>query len=178
MENFSIRRPYMFYKSYKATAINTQTLRILAHMCNIAKLKVVSIVAILLLSACSSESEQPLQDGPETVAITFFDAIYNQNDIDKALESCTPELAQELRTHVSTKNLARQIFNMSFDSVEIDAAFGDLRVREEFRNTGKLTIVFTGYRQNKLYKDMRDIKLIKQNGRWLVSEILPDPMAY
>tara|TARA_R110001592_G_scaffold10013_1_gene52255 strand:- start:7783 stop:7986 length:204 start_codon:yes stop_codon:yes gene_type:complete len=63
---------------------------------------------------------------------------------------------------------------MSFDSVKIDAALGDMKIRDEFKNSGKLTLLFTGYRQGRIYKKLKNIKLIKQGDIWLVEKSLPD----
>lgn len=112
---------------------------------------------------------------PEDVAVAFFDALYNENDIDKALTFCSPDLAEEVSQYVTAKNAARRLFNMSYDTVEINAAFGDMNVRQQFANSGQLTILFTGYRQGKLYKDLKSIRMIKKNRTWLIDEFLPDP---
>ncbi len=118
------------------------------------------------------------KDSAEDVAIAFFNAIYNQNDINKAKKLCTTNFAKEISKYISTKNVSRRVFNMSFDSVEIHAALGDLKVRAEFENSGSLTILFTGYRQEKIYKELKKIKLIKQGDIWLVDELLRDPTPY
>jgi len=124
-----------------------------------------------LLVSCNSEQKM----SPEEVAVAFFDAIYNKNDLDEALTYCSPELAQEVSQYVSAKNAARRLFNMSFDSVEINAAFGDMNVRQEFTTSGQLTILFTGYNQGRLYKDLKNIRMIKKDRNWLIDEFLPDP---
>jgi len=126
---------------------------------------------------CGSEPREKA-DNAEDVAIAFFNAIYNQNDINQAKKFCTTNFATEMSKYVTAKNVARRLFNMSFDSVEIDAALGDLKVRGEFKNSGKLTLLFTGYRQEKIYKELKKIKLIKQGDIWLIDELLPDPTPY
>jgi len=130
------------------------------------------ILASLLLFGCGSDSEAPAED----VAIAFFDAIYNQKDINKAASMCTPKFAIEIKKYKTAKNVARRLLNMSFDSVKIEAALGDIKVREEFKTSGKLTVLFTGYRQDKIFKELKAIKLIKVNDVWLVEKLLADPM--
>jgi hypothetical protein len=65
---------------------------------------------------------------------------------------------------------------MSFDSVKIDAALGDFKVREDFVNSGGLTFLFTGVRNGKTYKELKSIKLTKKGNTWLVDQVLKDPM--
>lgn len=130
------------------------------------------IVIFIALAICGCGSEP--KDKAEEVAVAFFDAIYNQNDINKAQKLCTTNFAKEIGKYVTTKNVARRLFNMSFDSVEINAALGDMKIRDEFKNSGKLTILFTGYRHGKIYKELKNIKLIKQGDVWLIEKLLPD----
>ena len=132
------------------------------------------IIVALAMFGCGSEPKENAED----VAIAFFNAIYNQNDINKAKKLCTTNFANEISKYVTTKNVARRLFNMSFDSVEIDAALGDMKVRGEFKDSGKLTLLFTGYRQEKIYKELKKIKLIKQGDIWLIDELLRDPTPY
>lgn len=132
----------------------------------------IAMFITLAMSGCGSETN----DNAEDVAIAFFDAIYNQNDINKAQKLCTTNFAKDISKYVTTKNVARRLFNMSFDSVKINTALGDLNVRSEFMNSGKLTILFTGQRYGKTYKDMKKIKLIKQGNTWLIDKLLADPM--
>jgi len=132
------------------------------------------IFVILAMCGCGSEPKENAED----VAIAFFNAIYNQNDINKAKKLCTANLAKKISKYITTQNVARRLFNMSFDSVKIDAALGDLKVRDEFKSSGKLTLLFTGYRQEKIYKELKRIKLIKQGEVWLIDELLRDPVPY
>lgn len=132
------------------------------------------IFVSIVISGCGPEPKDTSQD----VAVAFFDAIYNQNDINKAQKLCTADLAKELSQYVTAKNVARRVFNMSFDSVEIDAALGDMAVREEFETSGVLTILFTGHREGRIYKDLKKIKLIEKDNIWFVDEILPDPFPH
>ncbi|MEY8213305.1 MAG: hypothetical protein RPR97_02350 [Colwellia sp.] len=142
-------------------------------MNSIKKYFIVIFVA-LAVSGCGPEAKEK----PEDVAIAFFDAIYNEKDINKAKKLCTANLAKEIGKHVTTKNVARRLFNMSFDSVKVDTALGEREVRGEFKNSEKLTILFTGYRRDKTYKELKRIKLIKQGDAWLIAEFLRDPSPY
>lgn len=140
---------------------------------NFIKKYFIAIFIALAMCGCGSEPK----DNAEDVAIAFFDAIYNLNNINKAQKLCTANLAKKISKYKTTKNVARRLFNMSFDSVKIDAALGDMKVRDEFRNSGKLTILFTGYRQGKIFKDLTKIMLIKQGDIWLINKLLPDPVS-
>jgi hypothetical protein len=132
------------------------------------------IVLFITLAVCSCSSGT--KDTAESVGVAFFDALYNQNDIKKMIALCTPSFAKEIKGYITTKNAARRLFNMSFDSVKIDAALGDLNVREDFVNSGGLTFLFTGVRNGKIYKELKKIQLTKKGNTWLVDQVLKDPM--
>ncbi|WDE13834.1 hypothetical protein [Thalassomonas haliotis] len=138
----------------------------------IKKYLFVFFISILVLG-CSKEKQEPSAD---EVAVAFFDAIYNQKDINQALLLCSERFAKQVKQQRSASQVARRLFNMSFDSVQINAALGDKKLREEFNQQGSLTILFTGLRQEKVYKDLKKIKMIKQGNTWLIDEILADPM--
>ncbi|WP_206486129.1 hypothetical protein [Thalassotalea sp. G2M2-11] len=125
----------------------------------------------LALFACNKNTEV----SADQVAVAFFDALYNQKDLDQALKYCTPRFAKEIKQFHTAKNVARRIFNMTFDSTTINAALADFKVREEFNTSGNLTILFTGDRNGKTYKEMKRIRLLKQGDTWLVDELLKDP---
>jgi len=127
---------------------------------------------IITLISCNSDKEVTAED----VAVAFFDAIYNQKDIKKATALCSPKFSKELKKYRTANQAARQLFNMSFDTVEISAALGDLKVRKEFQTSGNLTILFTGFSHEKKYKDLKKIRLIKRNNIWLVDKLLADPI--
>ena len=128
----------------------------------------------IMLFGCSAEVKE---QSAEAVAVAFFDAIYNKKDINQAVLLCTPSFAAQLKKHRTAKQVALRLFNMSFDTVEIDAALSDFDVREDFDRTGNLTMLFTGLRQDRVFKDMKKIKLIRNGETWLVDKILADPFA-
>ena len=131
------------------------------------------LLIVLSIAGCNTNAER----SAEGVAIAFFDAIYNQNNLKEAALLCTPQFSKKLSKYVTTKNIARRMLNMSFDSVKIDAGLGDINVRQEFNNTGSLTILFTGTRQGKIYKELKRIKLIKKGDSWFVDKLLKDPIS-
>jgi len=130
------------------------------------------IITIIVLTGCVAEKKEIKA---EDVAIGFFDAIYNQKDIEKAASFCSPAFSKELKKYITANNAARRLFNMSFDTVNIETGLGDTSVRRAFSDSGELTILFTGTRDGKTFKDLKKIKLIKQKDYWYVDQILKDP---
>ncbi len=119
------------------------------------KIKHLCILTMVTLSLLGCDD--PKQSAAE-VGTAFFDALYNDKDLKKAMAFCTPEFAAEVGTHKTVRQAALRVFNMSFDSVKIHAALGDQKVRAEFNTSGKLTILFTGERQGNTFKDLKKIQ--------------------
>jgi len=141
---------------------------------NLFKKNFIVIFVILAVCSCGIEPEEAAED----VAVAFFDSIYNQKNIKEATALCTPNFANQVTKYITAKNVARRLFNMSFDSVKIDAALGDIKMREEFKNSGRLTMLFTGNRYGKIYKELKRIKLVKKENKWFVDQLLEDPIPH
>ncbi len=133
---------------------------------------IIALCMTFFLTGCNERQEITA----DQVAVAFFDALYNEKDLEHALSYCTKSFAKRVKQYKTANNVARRLFNMSFDSTKINPALADFKVREEFDTSGSLTILFTGNRQGKTYNELKRIKLVKQGNTWLVDELLKDPM--
>ncbi len=54
------------------------------------------ICLITLLSGCGEDKSKRITtvDNPEVVALAFFDALYNEKNVEKAASVCNPKLAR------------------------------------------------------------------------------------
>ncbi len=135
------------------------------------------VILILLLSACIGEEEIQELDNPKLVAIAFFEAIYNEKDINKAASVCAPKLSRLLLHYKTSQSVARHMFNMSFDKV-IDIKPDDtgIKVRERFKDKAVVTVYIEGYYQESKIKDVKRLSLIQNDDdQWVIDEILKDP---
>jgi len=142
----------------------------------IKKFKIIIFPLLIMLSACSdSEKEIDTSENPEEISISFFSALYNDKDIDKAAAVCEPKLARVILHYRSAKAVARHLFNMSYDSVNIRTEDTGVKVRQMLKNKAVITIYFDGtYLENRV-KDVKRLSLIQRSGRWYVDKILKDP---
>jgi len=140
-------------------------------------LKFITVSLVLLLSACSKENENKISDveNPEVVAVAFFDALYNENNIKKAASVCSPQLSRIILHYKSTKAVARHLFNMSYDKVEITPDDSGVKVREQFKNSAVITIFFDGYYHDDHIKDVKRLSLLQIDNKWVIDKILKDP---
>lgn len=133
---------------------------------------------IFFLSACGIGEEEIHEiDNPKLVAIAFFDAIYNEKDINKAASVCSPKLSRLLLHYRTSQAVAKHLFNMSFEKVtDIKPDDTGVKVRERFKDKAVVTVYVEGYYNESKIKDVKRLLLIQDDdGQWVIDEILKDP---
>ncbi|WP_274054188.1 hypothetical protein [Thalassomonas haliotis] len=128
-----------------------------------------------LLGGCSDEADVIKVEHPEKVTVAFFEALYNEKNIEKAASVCSPPLARIIRHYRSPQAVARHMFNMSYDTVEIKPDDSGVKVREQFKNKAVITVYFDGYYQEDRFKDVKRLSLIQKDNKWFIDKILKDP---
>ncbi len=131
---------------------------------------------LLLINACE-QKDAPITsiNNPEEVSVAFFDALYNQQDVKKAASVCSPRLARIILHYKSPRAVARHLFNMSYDKVEIKPDDSGVKVREQFKNKAVITLYFDGMYQDNRVKDVKRLSLTQLEDRWVIEKILKDP---
>jgi len=132
---------------------------------------------LLLLSACGGDNEKKITtvDDPEIVALAFFDALYNEKNVEKAASVCSPKLAKLVLHYRSPQAVARHLFNMSYDRVEVKPDSSGVKIREQFKGAANITIYFDGYYQEERIKDVKRLAIVQKNGKWYIDKVLKDP---
>jgi len=132
---------------------------------------------LIFLAGCFEQDTDKIADveNPEVVAIEFFNALYNEKNLKKASSVCSPKLARIIMHYKSTKAVARHLFNMSYDRVEITPDDSGVKVREQFKEKAVITLFFDGYYQNERVKDVKRLSLIQVDDKWIINKILKDP---
>jgi hypothetical protein len=135
------------------------------------------LCSVFLLTACSEDDSQKITtvDNPETVAIAFFDALYNEKNVEKAASVCSPKLARLVLHYRSPEAVARHLFNMSYDKVEMRPDSAGVKVREQFKGNASITLYFDGYYQESRIKDVKRLSIVQHDGKWFIDAILKDP---
>lgn len=135
------------------------------------------LCSVTLLVGCGENNTKKITtvDNPETVAIAFFDALYNEKNVGKAASVCSPKLARLILHYRSPEAVARHLFNMSYDKVEMRPDSTGVKVREQFKGNARITIYFDGYYQDNRLKDVKRLAFTQRDGKWFIDEILKDP---
>ena len=141
------------------------------------KIKFIAFLMLFLLSACDIANDKITKiDNPELVAVAFFDALYNEKDVQKAASVCDTKLSRLILHYKSPQAVARHLFNMSYDSVKIKPDDSGVKIRKQFKNKAKITLYFDGKYQDNHLKDVKRVSLIQvDGGRWVINKILKDP---
>ncbi len=133
------------------------------------------LVLLLLLSSflfgCNQE-EKKIEISEQQVAVSFFNAIYNEKNVNKALLLSTPDFRKELEKYHTANNIAHRLFNMRFDSVSLHTSAKKTKIIDEYYIQATMMIQFTGIRDGNTYKDYKKIRLIKKDDKWLVDKLL------
>ncbi|MDO6554197.1 hypothetical protein Q4506_00825 [Colwellia sp. 4_MG-2023] len=108
------------------------------------------------------------------VATSFFNAIYNEKDIDKAIALSSADFKKEIEKYHTASNVARRLFNMSFDSVSLHTSAKKKQILDNYNIQVTMMIQFTGKRDGNSYKDYKKILLIKNKDQWLVDKLVED----
>lgn len=114
-------------------------------------------------------------NNPELVTIAFFNAIYNENNLEKAASVCSPKLARILLHYKSSKAVGRHLFNMSYDKVTVTPEDSGVKVREQFQDAAIIIVYFDGTYFNERIKDVKSVYLVQVNGKWIIEKFLKDP---
>ena len=145
-------------------------------------MKNILLIFILLsssiLSGCGSEdAPKGEKNTPGNVATLYFDALYNQNDLNKAMEYATPKMARIMKSYRTAGQFARNLVNMQYDEVVIEVDMTNMSLREQYGDKANINLIFTGYFNGKKIDDMRSVKMMRKKGNWYIEKINADPFA-
>ena len=134
---------------------------------------------LLLLSACTEDKPAVnAQWGtPEYIATQFFQALYNDKDLEKAKALSTAEYAALMDSYGTVRQVGRTLMNMSFDSVDIRVNRSGGNLREQYENEAEIAILLTGQHNGKQIDELRNVELIQQKGRWVVKMVQVDKFS-
>jgi len=129
-----------------------------------------SLFSMMYLTVgCKEEIKYPSES---EVTIAFFDAVYNQKDLNRVLSLSSKSFAQEIQKYKTLNNFSRRALSLSFDSVTMETQKSNTKVIDEFNVQVVIKVMLTGLRNERIYKEVRKVQLIKNNNTWLVDKLL------
>lgn len=129
------------------------------------------VVALFLLSACDYN---PLDRGPQAhdIAIEFFDRLYNQRDLESALELTSEDYRPVLERYGSIVAIGRYLYGMNYDEVTIEADSQSVQLYRDRAETARVQISFSGRQGQRHVETLRNVVMVQENGEWRLSRVL------
>lgn len=140
------------------------------------KLTLLLIIVVLSVTGCGEGGfESSNEDTADAAALAFFDNIYNHKNFRAALVHASPRMARLMKSYHTPRAVARHVINLRYDGevrMEIDA--GDSVGRAQYATKQNVSIFFSGNYQGNKVDELRTVKMIKEDGKWLVDSIIAD----
>ena len=135
-------------------------------------IKLLIIALLLSSSGCAKEEEEVKKPTDVDITVAFFDALYNKKDLNTLLLHSSDSFKEEIKKYKTVSNVARRLFNLSFDSVSVKTQKSGAKVIDEFNEEVTMTVLLTGKRNERIFKEVKRIQLIKINNIWLVNQLV------
>jgi len=125
------------------------------------------------VSACGSEEPTDFSNAkPAEVVSQFYNAVYEQDDLEKAKQLSSTRMADLITHYGAVSQVERYVLGRYFDTVEVEVVSDSLTDYLNNSNELRATVIFEGTYDGDNIKDSRDVVLIEQDGRWVVDKIL------
>jgi hypothetical protein len=141
----------------------------------------VGLFTLLFLAACGEKGDKGLgrygmldESTPEYTTVMFLRSIYEDENLNGAIEVSSKKMARILTRYHSNRNVQRHLLNLRYDDVIITPQSTGGVGRSEFSEKSTITVFLSGtYGEDKI-EDLRSLDLIKEEGEWKVNKIHPD----
>lgn len=143
------------------------------------KLLLVISLSILFLQACGGDGGDgggekfgTLNTGsPEYAAVTFFNSIYKDKNINTALSLSSDKMTRVLKSYRSNRNVQRHVIGLRYDTVKLEIDSGGGNMRGEFADKSRITVLFSGMLHGDKIEDLRTVYLVRVDKKWKVDSI-------
>lgn len=134
------------------------------------------VASLFVISGCL-ERDEPIMKGrePEIVTKDFFEAIYNERDLEAAQKVSSDSLASLLGSYGTVNGVQRHLLNRYYDNVDITIDTTSMRPFMDRQDSMRINVLMTGEYDGDMFDELRSVKIIQVNDRWYVDEILDDP---
>ncbi|WP_299807460.1 hypothetical protein [uncultured Shewanella sp.] len=139
--------------------------------------------ALLSLAACSPSephsddihrSDKASLRTPELTSLGFLNAIYVDKDVEKAKLYVNDSLKEILGHYYIASSVQRYVLNLSMTDVELEVDDVDIDFFRKFTDDVTVIVKIKGKRGGQDWIDDRTLRLHKQNGNWIIIEIMPE----
>lgn len=136
-------------------------------------------LSIFLLAGCGSGEDEVKagkygmmsNDTPQYTAVLFLRAIYNEDNLNKAVALSTERYGRILKGYHTNKSVQRQVFNLRLDDMVTEPVSGGSLLFNERLETAEIEMKITGnYNGDKIY-ELKTLSMVKIKGDWKVKDV-------
>ncbi|UJF23410.1 DUF4878 domain-containing protein [Shewanella sp. OMA3-2] len=131
-----------------------------------------SFIALLGCEKIIEKGEAP--QTPESVTLNFFEAIYNDRDVSKALPYVTPELREVLQHYHIASSVQRHVLGLSMTKVNMSIDEIDIDFFRKFTDEVTIIVKMEGLKGGRPWVDDRTLRLKKEGNKWIIVEVIPE----
>ncbi|WP_338049502.1 hypothetical protein [Parashewanella hymeniacidonis] len=111
---------------------------------------------------------------PEAKSIEFLDNIYNKRDVKAAMTLVNPRLKDLLKHYHIASSVQRHMLNLPMTNVQFEVDDVDIDFFRKFSTDVKVKVKLLGLKGGEKWMDDRTLRLIKQQGQWVIVDIIPE----
>lgn len=131
-----------------------------------------ALMAIVIMTGCAKEPEIT---APHDVVVSYFNALYNERDFEKALSMASAHHQRLLKSYGTPSTVGRYLYNMNFDHAEIRAERPSGLTYMNNPDSLRINVAITGYNQGRRTDELFEVIVVFEEGRWKVDWKLDSP---
>lgn len=134
-----------------------------------------TLVLIGGLVGCGDKPDvKKIELTPEEVSLGFFNAIYNERDVEKAKPFVDEPLQEVLSHYYIAASVQRYMLNLSMTDVALEIDEIDIDFFRKFTKDVTVVVKMKGLKAGQDWIDDRTIRLQKRNNHWIIVEFVPE----
>ncbi|RTR34182.1 hypothetical protein [Shewanella atlantica] len=138
-------------------------------------MRIIALLCLTFLFGCSPDSSNSeSKRTPEDVSLGFFNAIYVDRDVDKALQFVDDPMKKVLAHYHIAASVQRHVLNLSMTEVQMEIEEIDIDFFRKFTDDVTVIVKMQGLKGGEPWIDDRTIRLHKKGTKWEIIEILPE----
>ncbi|MBY5922179.1 hypothetical protein [Ferrimonas balearica] len=130
------------------------------------------LLGLLLLAGCNGRQDT---QRPESVALTFFDALYNQKDAQSAMALVNEPLRDVMSHYRIASQIQRNVLGLALDEAELSVGEVDIDFFRRNAQQVEVLIQLSGHNGHRRINDDRLVRLEKEGERWVITHLYSDP---
>ncbi len=133
-----------------------------------------------MLGACSKQGGEEVkagrygmmgEDTPQYAAVIFMRAVYNDQNLDRAIGMSTERFGRILKGFYTNKNVQRQVFNLRLDKMTAEPVSGGTLLFTELQESANIEMKIIGQYNGKKIVELKTLEMVNLKGDWKVKNV-------